>query len=211
MSDFPGEQDSEILVRERARGTKLDGLYKKKKGVIFGETEHTITINNKKRQPTTHSKRDLAITKEPQPSTSKQIARKLQYKQSPECSSRPIKSDQPKKPLGPKKKAKLPKEFQRLANWEQLVNDFTDEEEETVRQKAPIKASVKAAVSWEKPPKIEPKDSEEEETNSQQSNQSSERPKRDRKTQNYFGNPVMICGIEQTPEVITISSSNEEN
>jgi len=30
MSDFPGEQDSEILVRERARGTKLDGLYKKK-------------------------------------------------------------------------------------------------------------------------------------------------------------------------------------
>ena len=31
MSDFPGEQDSEILVRERARGTKLDGLYRKKR------------------------------------------------------------------------------------------------------------------------------------------------------------------------------------
>ena len=27
MSDFPGEQDPEIVVRERARGTKLDGLY----------------------------------------------------------------------------------------------------------------------------------------------------------------------------------------
>ena len=109
--------------------------------------------------------------------------------------------------MGPKKKAKLPKEFQRLANWEQLVNDSTDVEEETVRQKAPIKA----AVLWEKPPKIEPKHSEEEETNSQQSNQSSERSKQDRRTPNYFGNPVMICGIEQTPEVITISSSNEEN
>ena len=32
MSDFPGEQDSEILVREQARGTKLDCLYEKKKG-----------------------------------------------------------------------------------------------------------------------------------------------------------------------------------
>ena len=57
MSDFPGEQDSEILVRERARGTRLDGLYKKKNGVIIGETDHTITINNEKRQPTMHSKR----------------------------------------------------------------------------------------------------------------------------------------------------------
>ena len=40
QSDFPGEQDSEILVRERARGTKLDGLYKKKKGVNTNETDH---------------------------------------------------------------------------------------------------------------------------------------------------------------------------
>ena len=31
MSDFPGEQDSEIFVRERARGTNLDGLYKKRR------------------------------------------------------------------------------------------------------------------------------------------------------------------------------------
>ena len=75
-----------------------------------------------------------------------------------------------------------------------------------MRQKAPIKATT----TREKTPKIETKDSEEEETNSQQPNQSNERPKRDRKTPNYFGNPVMICGIEQPPEVITISSSNED-
>ena len=204
MSDFPGEQDSEILVRERARGTKLDGLHKKKKGVIIGETDHTITISDKKRQPTTHSKRDVAITKEPQPSTSKQTARNLHYEQPPESSSQPIESGQPKKP---KKKANLPKEFKRLANWEQLANESTDEEEEKrMRQKAPIKA----AITWEKTQKTEPKDSEEEETNSQQCNQPNERPKRDRKTPNYFGNPVMICGIEQPPDVITISSFNEE-
>ena len=194
MSDFPGEQDSEIFVRERARGTTLDGLYKKKKGVIIGETDHTITISNKKRQPTTLSKRDVAITKEPQPSTSKQTARKLHYEQPPESSYQPIKSGQPKKS---KKKANLPTEFKRLANWEQLANETTDEEEEKrVRQRAPIKATT----TWEKTPKIEPKDSEEEETNSQQSNQSNERPKRDRKTPNYFGNSVMICGIEQPIE-----------
>ena len=58
----------------------------------------------------------------------------------------------------------------------------------------------------EKPPKSEPKDSDEEETNS---HQSEERPRRDRKAPNYFGNPVLICGIEQPPEVIKISSSNE--
>ena len=106
MSDFPGEQDSEILVRERAIGTKLDGLNKKKNGVIIGETDHTITISNKKCQPTTHSKRDVAITKESQPSTSKQTARKLHYEQPPESSSQPIKSGQPKKPMGSKKIAK---------------------------------------------------------------------------------------------------------
>ena len=126
-SDFPGEQDSEILVRERARGTKLDGLYKKKKGVITGETDHTITISNKKGQPTTLSKRDVAITKEPQPSTSKQTARKLHYEQPPESSYQPIKSGQPKKS---KKKANLPTEFKRQANWKQLANESTDEEEE---------------------------------------------------------------------------------
>ena len=171
--------------------------------MITGETDHTTTISDKKLQPTTLSKRDVAITKEPQPSTSKQTARKLHYEQPPESSYQPIKSGQPKKS---KKKANLPTEFKRLANWEQLANESTDEEEEKrVRQKAPIKATT----TWEKTPKIEPKNSEEE-TNSQQPNQSNERPKRDRKTPNYFGNPVMICGIEQPPEVITISSSNED-
>ena len=87
MSDFPGEQDSEILIRERARGTKLDGLYKKKRGTITNGSDHTITLSNKKRQPTTYSKRDVA--------TSKQITRKLQYNQSPMSSPEATKNDKP--------------------------------------------------------------------------------------------------------------------
>ena len=110
----------------------------------------------------------------------------------------------PIKTTKPKKKSKLPKEFHRLTNWEQLANDSTDEEEESRRPKA----AVKATVQWEKTAtKTEP-DSDEEATTSQQL---TERPKRDRKTPNYFGKPLMICDIEQKPEIITISSLTEEN
>ena len=210
MSGFPGEQDSEILVRKRARGTKLDGLYKKKRGTISNETDHTITISNKKRQPTTYSKRDVAMPNEPQASTSKPITRNLQFKQPPMSSPEPPNNDKPNnvtepiKTTTPKKKSKLPKEFHRLTNWEQLANDSTDEEGESRKQKA----AIKATTQWEKPAtKTEP-DSDEEETTSQQS---TERPKRDQKTPNYFGIPVMIREIEQKPEIITISSSTEEN
>ena len=97
MLDFPGEQDPKILVRERARGTKLEKLYKKKRGTITDETDHSITIRNKKRQPTTYSKRDVAMPNEPQASTSKQITRKLQFKQSPMSSPEPANNDKPYK------------------------------------------------------------------------------------------------------------------
>ena len=82
-----------------------------------------------------------------------------------------------------------------------MAQDSTDEEEESQRQKA----AVKAAVVWEKPTKTEP-ESDEEDTTSQVS---TDRPKRDKKTPNFFGNPVMICGIEQKPEVITLPSSTD--
>ena len=110
----------------------------------------------------------------------------------------------PTKTTKPRKKSKLPKEVHILTNWEQVANDSTDEEEESKRQKT----AVKATVLWEKTAtKTEP-DSDEEETTSQQS---TERPKRDGKTLNCFGNPGMICDIEEKPEIITISSSKEEN
>ena len=93
MSDFPGEQDSEILVREQARGTKLDSFYQKTKCITTNETAHTVTISNKKREPTTYSKRDVAIPDETPATTSssKQTTRKLQFDQSPTGSSEPIK------------------------------------------------------------------------------------------------------------------------
>ena len=63
MSDFPADQNSEILVRERTRGSNLETAYKKKKGQIIAETPHTITMKERGRSlPTLFSKREVATS-----------------------------------------------------------------------------------------------------------------------------------------------------
>ena len=60
-TDFESRQDSFIRVRERTRGGKLEGAYKKRKGILLEQTDHTITFlpaGNK--QSTFISKRDIA-------------------------------------------------------------------------------------------------------------------------------------------------------
>ena len=42
-SDIDSGQDSILLVRERVRGRKLEGPYKKRKGVLLDQLQHTIT------------------------------------------------------------------------------------------------------------------------------------------------------------------------
>ena len=58
--DFSDEADSTILVRERMRGTKLEGAFKKIKGKVTGQSEHTISILPKSGKTITLSKRDIA-------------------------------------------------------------------------------------------------------------------------------------------------------
>ena len=60
--DFSEEADSTILVRERVRGTKLEGAFKKVKGQIVGESMHTITILPKTGIQIVYSKRDVAAS-----------------------------------------------------------------------------------------------------------------------------------------------------
>ena len=43
-SDFQDELDSTVLVRERVRGTKLQGAFDKKTGRKIKESAHTITL-----------------------------------------------------------------------------------------------------------------------------------------------------------------------
>ena len=47
--DFSEEADSTILVRERVRGTKLEGAFKTVNGQIVGESTHTVTIQSYQR------------------------------------------------------------------------------------------------------------------------------------------------------------------
>ena len=42
--DFESGQDSAILVRERTRGTKLEGAFKKRRGPLLEHSTHTITF-----------------------------------------------------------------------------------------------------------------------------------------------------------------------
>ena len=58
--DFSEEADSTILVRERVRGTKLEGAFKKVEGQIVGESAHTITIPPKTGKQVVYSKGDVA-------------------------------------------------------------------------------------------------------------------------------------------------------
>ena len=62
--DFSEEADSTILVRERVRGTKLEGNFKKMKGRVTAESEHAITVQPKAGKPIILSKRDVAKVNE---------------------------------------------------------------------------------------------------------------------------------------------------
>ena len=55
--DFSEEADPTILVRERVRGTKLEGAFKKVKGKIVGESSHAITVLPKTGHQVIYSKR----------------------------------------------------------------------------------------------------------------------------------------------------------
>ena len=69
--NFSDEADSTILIRERVRGTKLEGSFKRVKGKIVGQSGHTIRVLPKgQKGVSVYTKRDVAIT-ENLPSTSK--------------------------------------------------------------------------------------------------------------------------------------------
>ena len=219
MSDFPADQDSEILVRERARGSKLEETYKKKKGRIINETPHTLKIKERgKSLPTLLSKREVA--------TSHKLANLYQTAQTNNQSQdanidEPNKTARPKKsnsPTSPKKKQskKIPTEFKRLANWQDIFFESEDEEE-TIQKRKTTPNAIKATVNWGTT-KIEPTETIEEQnidTDNEPSTSTGERrSQRSRRAPQYYGDTVMICDVEKSttmdkPEIINISSSED--
>ena len=62
--DFPKDDDSTILMRNKTRNTKLEGQFAKKKGQIVTESEHNITMDTSRGRQVI-SKRDVAKLKKP--------------------------------------------------------------------------------------------------------------------------------------------------
>ena len=219
MSDFPADQDSEILVRERARGSKLEATYKKKKGRIINETPHTLKIKERgKSLPTLLSKREVV--------TSHKLANLYQTAQTNNQSQdanidEPSRNARPKKcnsPTSPKKKQnkKIPTEFKRLANWQEIFFESEDEEK-TIQKHKNTPNAIKATVNWGTT-QIEPTETNEEQntdTDNEPSTSTGERrSQRSRRAPQNYGDTVMICDIEKPttmdkPEIINLSSSED--
>ena len=124
-------------------------------------------------------------------------------------------------PLTPKKKQskRIPAEFKRLENWREFFLESEDEEENGRRRKTEASTSaIKATVNWTKTEPEEP--AEQEKQNSEQEADTADEPgtstgerrsQRNRKAPQYYGDTVLICGLDKAgePEVINISSSED--
>ena len=124
MSEFPPDQDSELLIRERARGSKLENAYKKKKGKIVAEIQHTVTMKGHgKSLPTLHSKREVAASRKL--ATSQKKPQNALSQSQCATNSQPINerepkiTTQPKTTSPPQKKPtkRILMEFKRLHSW----------------------------------------------------------------------------------------------
>ena len=67
QSDFQDDLGATMLVRERARGSKLQGTFDKSAGQKIKETAHTVTmLPESSGRPKIYSKRDIAIASKEQ-------------------------------------------------------------------------------------------------------------------------------------------------
>ena len=213
MSEFPQDQDAELMVRERARGSKLEDIHKCKKRRVVNETQHTLTMKEVGKSTQTFSKRETTKPQPPVVSQSSQSKNANTPKQKKD--DKQTKTDEQQNPKKRREK-RFPAEFKRLSNWRVLIE--SDKEEQTGIQRTERKQTNqpkqsntprKATVNWEKqnPAKEEPESETE-----KNSTTSDERPKRNRTAPEYNGNPAMICGVENANEagereIITISSA----
>ena len=78
--DFESGQNSSIMVRERTRGSKLEGAFKTRKGTLIEHSIHTITFLPAGRTKATNiSKRDVGYDDQ-QPCCSKWPMRRIKTK-----------------------------------------------------------------------------------------------------------------------------------
>ena len=86
--DFSEEADSTILVRERVKGTKLEGNFKKFKGQTVSQSENTIPLLPKSGKQDIYSKRDVAEMRQDASSSKRKV-----------CKKKPKTQEKPPKPI----------------------------------------------------------------------------------------------------------------
>ena len=88
-----------------------------------------------------------------------------------------------------------------MANWGELLES---DEHEVKKRQIKNKQPIQATINWGKT-KTEP------ESDTEQGSSASEQPKRNGNAPEYYGNPVMICGVESLQERENIVISSDEN
>ena len=169
--DFSEEADSTNLVRERVKGTKLEGNFKKIKGQIINQSENTITVLLKSGKQTIYSKRDVA--KLGQGANS---AKKKTVKKKSKIQERPAKPEQPfwRESTSSSEMGQIPKtpQIEQQSEEENITQEAAEREEnpeqpiqikeskteideeperkETMDKQETKKIRIKGNVKWEK-------------------------------------------------------------
>ena len=118
------------MVREKARGSKLEDIYKRKKGRVINETQHTLTMKEAQKSTQTFSKRE--ITK-PQPPLVPQNSQSENVDTSKQkIDDKQTETDEQQNPKKRREK-RIPAEIKRPSNWRELME--SDEEEEEIAKR----------------------------------------------------------------------------
>ena len=212
--DFSEEADSTFLVRERVKGTKLEGNFKKIKGQVINQSQHTLTVLPKVVKKTTYSKRDIAKMGQSANSAKKETAKKkLKIQEKPEKPIQPFwrestsSSEMGQIPKTPQKEETphieqqldeeeivAQEEKEREVSPEQTVQvkesksetEEESEKEEALDKQEIKKAPIKGNVKWEKEKKP-----------TRSSTRNDKKP-------NWLGNNIMVTKVE--PESCTEES-----
>ena len=208
--DFSEEADSTILVRERKRGTKLEGAFKKVKGNIVDESQNTLKILPKTGKSFIVSKRDVA--KMPDKTPQKKKGSKQEKR--PKTTKTRVYEFLPNPehvPNGEKRAS---------CSWQQEMGQITSKQ--SAEKEPPTKICKEENMNMEKERKeeVESNEPKEEEQSEPQTETTTTAPiqgeikwgmsqartsKRNKKKPNWLGQNVMVTKIEAT------SSQDEES
>ena len=141
-NDFESNQDSTIMVRQKSRGSKLEGAFKKWKGILLENSNHTITfLPSGRTQSTIISKRDVGQTRDEQPCCSKWLLQRNKAmegeerteKQQAELYKMPSENELPNESASPPENETQQQSSSDDQN--KLTNQKTDDNKEPIKRK----------------------------------------------------------------------------